>query len=504
MEMLSLNTDLKDHGSHSLRSHDSSPQVTESEIQSCKVSGSIPELVSGSQPDKMSPKEQSHSTLKLPPCCVCGGKSSGFHFGVSSCEACKEFFRRYLQNKKDIYNCTKNGLCIITNKSRGNCSGCRLKKCLEVGMSKDASKLGRYTLTKRTKIILEVNKMEDSEIDPINVCVKNSEMSLPQNEQQSASIDQTCLLNHLNSADEIGDKSSKKYNPNQQSLAGCSINESMKNNCTVGQDLLQTLMEAMEDISPFGGEKLSLVAIQEKIKQHYELYKLKQKLFGTFKNIPPEEYYSVLKNHGLDLDGRWQCLQDCQQSLPKIITKYVHFAKLIPGFTNLPVEDQSILLKIGRFDFFTILSHEGYMEEYETFLLSTGTGCHIEEAADKFFSREYMISYAHIAVKWQRMKLCREEMALLLGVSLFFTDRCALKERIQVENIQILLLCMLQEFLKEKYKEKGLQRLSKMIDMFILSRDCSELFFKEYNGLCKNTMVVEEAPIVTDFFLEEW
>ncbi|KAL3857129.1 hypothetical protein ACJMK2_011824 [Sinanodonta woodiana] len=503
MENLSLNTD------HCLKSHDCSSHVTEIEIQSCKVSGSVPEISSASQPNIMAPKELSHSTLKLPPCRVCGGKASGFHFGVSSCEACKEFFRRYLQNKKDIYNCTKNGLCPITNKSRGNCSGCRLQKCLEVGMSKDASKLGRYTLTKRTKIILEVNKMDVSGIDPKKVYVKNSEMSLPQSEQlmqQSVSLNQACSLNHLNSADDSADENSKTYDPNQLSLAECSIDKSMKNdiNFSLKQDLLQTLVEAMDDISPFGGEKLSLAAIQEKIKQHYELYKLKQKLFGNFRNIPPEEYYSVLKNHGLDLDGRWQCLQDCKQSLPSIITKYVHFAKLIPGFADLPVEDQSLLLKIGRLDFFTILSHEGYMEEYETFLLSTGTGCHMEEAADKFFSREYMVSYARIVVKWQKMKLCKEEMAILLGVSLFFTDRCALKERKQVENIQVQLLCMLQDLLKEKYKENGLQRLSKMIDMFVLSRDCAELFFKEYNGLCKNTMVVEEAPIVMDFFLDEW
>ena len=27
----------------------------------------------------------------LPPCCVCGEKASGFHYGANTCEACKVF-----------------------------------------------------------------------------------------------------------------------------------------------------------------------------------------------------------------------------------------------------------------------------------------------------------------------------------------------------------------------------------------------------------------------------
>lgn len=29
--------------------------------------------------------------LQLPPCRICGGKASGIHYGVNSCEACKVF-----------------------------------------------------------------------------------------------------------------------------------------------------------------------------------------------------------------------------------------------------------------------------------------------------------------------------------------------------------------------------------------------------------------------------
>ncbi|CAC5375442.1 NR1F2 [Mytilus coruscus] len=97
--------------------------------------------------------------LTLPPCRVCGGTATGIHYGVNTCEACKAFFRRSLvENNK--YVCPRDGDCKIINHKRANCSACRLKKCLELGMSKKAVRHGRYTVAIRTKTILEVKQLE--------------------------------------------------------------------------------------------------------------------------------------------------------------------------------------------------------------------------------------------------------------------------------------------------------------------------------------------------------
>lgn len=71
------------------------------------------------------------------PCVVCSDKSSGYHYGVSSCEGCKGFFRRSVQ-KNMQYTCHKEKNCVINKVTRNRCQYCRLQKCFATGMSKEA------------------------------------------------------------------------------------------------------------------------------------------------------------------------------------------------------------------------------------------------------------------------------------------------------------------------------------------------------------------------------
>ncbi|CAK5010904.1 unnamed protein product [Meloidogyne enterolobii] len=70
-------------------------------------------------------------------CKVCSDRASGFHYGIFSCEGCKGFFRRSLQNKIDYRPCTQSQKCQIVRANRNRCQECRWRKCIEAGMSKD-------------------------------------------------------------------------------------------------------------------------------------------------------------------------------------------------------------------------------------------------------------------------------------------------------------------------------------------------------------------------------
>ncbi|XP_033751290.1 ecdysone-induced protein 78C-like [Pecten maximus] len=99
-------------------------------------------VIQAAAADSNSPKQT------FVPCKVCGDKASGFHYGVTSCEGCKGFFRRSIQ-KQIEYRCLRDGKCMVIRLNRNRCQYCRFKKCLAVGMSRDSVRYGR--VPKRSK-----------------------------------------------------------------------------------------------------------------------------------------------------------------------------------------------------------------------------------------------------------------------------------------------------------------------------------------------------------------
>lgn len=72
-------------------------------------------------------------------CPVCGDKVSGYHYGLLTCESCKGFFKRTVQNKK-VYTCVADRSCHIDKSQRKRCPYCRFQKCLDVGMKLEGKK----------------------------------------------------------------------------------------------------------------------------------------------------------------------------------------------------------------------------------------------------------------------------------------------------------------------------------------------------------------------------
>ena len=84
-------------------------------------------------------------------CLICGDKSTGKHYGATSCDGCKGFFRRSIR-KAHNYMCRWNRNCVIDRDKRNQCRFCRLEKCYKYGMRKEAVQNERDRISSRKRL----------------------------------------------------------------------------------------------------------------------------------------------------------------------------------------------------------------------------------------------------------------------------------------------------------------------------------------------------------------
>ncbi|XP_027213267.1 nuclear receptor subfamily 2 group E member 1 [Penaeus vannamei] len=73
------------------------------------------------------------------PCKVCQDHSSGKHYGIFACDGCAGFFKRSIRRQRQYVCKSKaDGGCLVDKTHRNQCRACRLSKCIQAGMNKDA------------------------------------------------------------------------------------------------------------------------------------------------------------------------------------------------------------------------------------------------------------------------------------------------------------------------------------------------------------------------------
>lgn len=383
----------------------------------------------------------------LPPCRVCEEKASGWHYGANTCEPCKGFFRRCIvkMKKKEEYKCLKDKKCKLGGGKRMSCSFCRYQKCLAVGMSHDAIKIGRYTHEKRTSNIKEIKKIKVTE----KIQEKSSEIYVDEKEVDS---------------------------------------------------LVETLIQIEQE---FNGEFIELfeadglLALQKTV---YETFKQKEEIFGKLGYLPTHVYDEFYKATGIDIDNRKNKMSTIASHMDKFIRNMINFARNIPGFSALSTADQIVLLKAGFHEYWFLEFHRRVNPELRVIALTDPAnpgifGAHQSEMSSllNHSNTDYMFE---CAASLRKCNLSAEEATLARGIVLTFTDQCTLQEPEKVEKIQWYLVNCLRTVAKKSYKNPD-ERLWKILDKFTLLRSVSN-YGREMDNIKAQWPVMKDHPLVLE------
>ncbi|EEB12648.1 orphan nuclear receptor nr6a1, putative [Pediculus humanus corporis] len=128
-------------------------------------------------------------------CMICEDRATGLHYGIITCEGCKGFFKRTVQNRR-VYTCVADGNCEITKAQRNRCQYCRFKKCIEQGMVLQAVREDRMPGGRNSGAVYNLYKVLMRERDNkfLNVIFNNNEKG---NQQKSSISSEQTLPSHI-------------------------------------------------------------------------------------------------------------------------------------------------------------------------------------------------------------------------------------------------------------------------------------------------------------------
>lgn len=374
-------------------------------------------------------QDDTATTTTTPPslnieCRVCGDRASGFHYGVHACEGCKGFFRRTIRLKLVYDHCDLH--CRIHKKSRNKCQYCRFQKCLNVGMSHNAIRFGRMPQAEKEKLLAE--------------CSSDVELLHPE------AADLRALSRLLYEA-------YLKNFPLTKAKARAILTGKTGDNVPFVIHDMRSLMEGEQFIN-----------LKAPVPEPQQQAPLSPAYGGGLTSA------HLLDYSGLPSDIVPQCLdmaemrffQSCQSRSAEAVREVTEFAKSIPGFINLDLNDQVTLLKYGVIEVLIIMMAP--LMNKDGTLISYG---HI------FMTREFLKSlrkpYCHMmepkfefAVKFNTLELDDSDMALFLAVIILSGDRPGLLNVKPIEQLQETVLHSLELQLKLNHPE-SLQLFAKVL-----------------------------------------
>ncbi|XP_077997554.1 nuclear receptor subfamily 1 group D member 2-like [Glandiceps talaboti] len=431
-------------------------------------------------------------------CRVCGDKASGFHYGVHSCEGCKGFFRRSIQQKIQYKLCNKNGQCSIVRVNRNRCQACRLSKCLDVGMSRDAVRFGRVPKKEKAKIMAEIQRLtaekcredgsDESEQKPqislvtvpvvINNKRKAKEMDNPTNHQQQQQPHEQTKPFIENRAEEGQQLKVQQPEipqiPVPPLLTVPPVTVSLPQSAVV---CTPPAKKQKRSLPPFVSKQDAIIKKQNKVIpvphhvspmtpsfkphihndteiQEYFVNAIAMAHFETNCLIPentrdfiyPQLNGNVsrpfvlcpLVSNGIAIetgDNHTSIWETFTDRFTTAIKHVVEFAKRIPGFSDLDPRDEVTLLKAGCFEVLLLRLWKLFDTEKKTLTFLSGQKL-TQEELHRFGLGNLLDSMFDFADRLNSIQLTDSEVALFAAAILVSSDREGLIEPKPVAQLQ--------------------------------------------------------------------
>ncbi|XP_043939797.1 nuclear receptor subfamily 1 group D member 2-like [Protopterus annectens] len=409
-------------------------------------------------------------------CKVCGDVASGFHYGVHACEGCKGFFRRSIQQNIHYKMCVKNENCLIVRMNRNRCQHCRFKKCLAVGMSRDAVRFGRIPKREKQRLMDEMQKYNNS-INEATMDVDSVPEIAPSSDNQlnkainaiSRAYHNIFVCGHdrmnkfLQTNRDALRKSDNFFYLRDQGIAKCYNLGQYNSSATVnhytcpGQQssYIDSLTDSFTNMiyctqqgscvgsPPAGHGDFEYDFSESRHQQSWPWRTSSRKVLACPLNSNP---------HAVTNKSSQQVWDDFSLCFTPAVKEVVEFAKNIPGFLSLSQQDQVMILKAGTFQvlmvwFSSLFDTKNKTVTFlngETYSLSSlrvmGMGCLLE-------------SMFEFSEKLDVLALDADELALFMAVVLLSADRSGISNVEAVEHLQETLIRALRTVINRKHPD---------------------------------------------------
>ncbi|XP_071518557.1 hormone receptor 4-like isoform X5 [Panulirus ornatus] len=262
-------------------------------------------------------------------CMICEDRATGLHYGIITCEGCKGFFKRTVQNKR-VYTCVADGDCEITKAQRNRCQYCRFQKCLRQGMVLAAVREDRMPGGRNSGAVYNLYKVKYKKKNKKNGQIK----------QGGTSPEKKMSLDPLMMAGTTPLTSTSLPMPISSPLTSPPVTSPIPSGLNSGH-ILKAALTNPSEVAHFR-QRLDTTVTSSK--ERFMPYPVAQAMIRMLIECDDFEDIATLKNlddlldHNSDLSTKLCQLGD------SISIKLVQWTKRLPFYQELPVEVHTRLL----------------------------------------------------------------------------------------------------------------------------------------------------------------